>query len=125
MTDITATAAVMANDSNLGNGRRCVPFHLSKAELVLVGRDLFSIGGTTLVNHGDLGCEFLRIPASRLSTDAVPSLETSEALTGLMERRFQESRRPSTMLSLCTEGEDMVLIFSIPDSMLREDWKQM
>lgn len=90
-TNIDVTDAVIANVSNLGTGGRCFSFHLRKAELVLVGRDILNIGETTAVNHPFLGCDLRTNPSSRSSTDVLLSLDIAETRSGLMARKLRGS----------------------------------
>lgn len=69
---------VIAKSDNIGTGRRCFPFHLWNVELVLLIRDALNIGGTTAVNHCDLGCDFLTNPSSRLAIDDSLSPDIAE-----------------------------------------------
>lgn len=106
-TNMTATDAVIENRSNFGTGSRCLPFHLWKAELVLVDRNPLKIGGTMASKPRHFVCGFLINPSSRLTTDELLSLDVTETRSGLIMRNLRESLWTLGLLSCCADGKDM------------------
>ena len=90
-TNMTATDAMMEKMSSLGTGTRCLPFHLWKAELVLVCWDPLKTGGTMASKPLDLGCSLFTNPSARFSTDDSLSLDVNETRSELTLRDLRES----------------------------------